>query len=245
MNESPVVSVVLPAFNEENLIAGTLASLDAFLAERFARYEIIVVDDGSCDQTAKIVRRWRPSGKAQLRLLVNEINLGKGYAIQRGVLSSRAPFIVFMDADLPYRLEAIDLFLQALQNGCDLAIGSRVLAGSHVEGVPPLRFVAGQIFSWLVQALLFRGLPDTQCGFKAFTAQAAREIFSRLTIRGFGFDVEALYLARKFGFKIQAVPVQMTTTYRRDSRVRLPSDSLRMFLNLFQVRWNDLRGRYK
>lgn len=245
MNESPVISVVLPAFNEENLIAGTLASLDAFLAERFARYEIIVVDDGSCDQTAEVVRRWRPSGSAQLRLLVNEVNLGKGYAIQRGVLSGRAPFIVFMDADLPYRLEAIDLFLQALQNGSDLAVGSRVLAGSHVEGVPRLRFVAGQIFSWLVQALLFRGLPDTQCGFKAFTAQAAGEIFPRLTIRGFGFDVEALYLARKFGFKIQAVPVQMTAAYRRDSRVRLLRDSLRMFLNLFQVRWNDLRGHYK
>jgi dolichyl-phosphate beta-glucosyltransferase len=245
MNELPAVSVVLPAFNEENLIAGTLASLDAFLAHRFARYEIIVVDDGSSDQTAEIVKSWRAAPTAQIHLLVNEGNMGKGYAIRRGVLASQAPVIIFMDADLPYRLEAIDLFLQALHNGYDLAVGSRVLAGSHVEGVPRLRFIAGQVFSWLVQALLFRGLPDTQCGFKAFTARAASEIFPRLTIRGFGFDVEMLYLARKLGFRIQPVPVQMTETYRRDSRVRLLCDSLKMFLDLFRVRWNDLRGRYK
>ncbi len=245
MNKSLVVSVVLPAFNEENLIAGTLASLDAFLAARFAHYEIIVVDDGSSDRTAEVIKSWHAGPGAVVRLLVNEVNFGKGYAIRRGVLASQAPFVIFMDADLPYRLEAIDIFLQALQSGSDLAIGSRVLAGSHVEGVPRLRFIAGQIFSWLVQALLFRGLPDTQCGFKAFTAAAAGQIFPRLTIDGFGFDVEMLYLARKFGFRIQPVPVQMTETYRRDSRVRLVRDSLKMFLDLFRVRWNDLRGRYK
>lgn len=244
MSDLPEVSITLPAYNEQSLIAGTLASLDAFLAERFARYEIIVVDDGSSDQTAEIVRRWQAGPGAQVHILVNDANYGKGYSIQRGMLQCTGQMIVFMDADLPYELEAIVSFRQALQNGSDLAIGSRVLPGSHIEGVPALRFAAGQIFSWLVQALLFRGLPDTQCGFKAFTAQAARQIFPYLTITGFGFDVELLYLARKFGFKIQPVPVRMADDYRRDSRVRLVRDSLRMFLDLFRVRWNDLRGRY-
>lgn len=244
MSELPEVSVVLPAYNEQSLIVSTLTSLDAFLADRFARYEIILVDDGSSDQTVEIARRWQAGPGAQVHILANNANLGKGYSIRRGMLQSRGHFAIFMDADSPYELDAIDGFLGALQNGSDLAVGSRVLPGSHVDGVPALRFAAGQVFSWLVQALLFRGLPDTQCGFKAFTAQAAGKIFPRITIPGFGFDVELLYLARKFGYKIQPVPVRMADEYRRDSRVRLVRDSSRMFLDLFLVRWNDLRGRY-
>lgn len=244
MSDVPEISVVLPAFNEESLIAGTLTGLTTFLGERFLRYEILVVDDGSSDRTGDVVKAWQSANRAPVRLLVNPINCGKGCAIRRGMLQAGGRYRLFMDADLPYRLSALDDFLQALESGNDVAVGSRVLPGSQVNGVPPLRFVAGQVFSWLVQAVLFRGLPDTQCGFKAFTAQAVARIFPRLTIDGFGFDVEALYLARKFGFRIQPVPVQTTETYRRDSRVRLGRDSLRMFTDLFRVRWNDLRGRY-
>lgn len=106
-----------------------------------------------------------------------------------------------------------------------------------------LRYVAGQIFSWMVQAVLFRGLPDTQCGFKGFRADAAKEIFRRLTIGGFGFDVEMLFIARKRNYAIQPVPVHMIE-HRQRSRVRLMTDSLKMFANLFMVRWNDLQGKY-
>jgi dolichyl-phosphate beta-glucosyltransferase len=241
---APEISIIIPAYNEEDLIASTLDSLQTYLSPRSESYEIIVVDDGSQDKTVEAVRHWQTCHQMELRLMANLENRGKGFAIKQGVLECRGQFVVFMDADLPYELEAIDGFLKALQNGCDLAVGSRVLPGSQVRGVPLLRYASGQIFSWLVQAVLFQGLPDTQCGFKSFKAAAAKEIFRRLTIDGFGFDVEMLYVARKLRFAIQPVAVRMID-HRQRSRVRLLNDSLKMFANLFMVRWNDVQGKYK
>jgi dolichyl-phosphate beta-glucosyltransferase len=240
---SPVLSVIIPAYNEETLIASTLNCLNSFLSRRPESYELIVVDDGSQDRTVERVQEWHVKNQADLSVLVNSQNMGKGFSIRRGVLESRGTYIIFIDADLPYQLNAIDGFLAALQNGCDLAVGSRVLPGSQVKGVPLLRFIAGQIFSWMVQAVLLTGIPDTQCGFKSFTAVAAREVFRRVTIGGFGFDVEMLFIARKLRFKIRPVPVQMIE-HRQRSRVRLMADSLKMFTNLFTVRLNDLQGKY-
>jgi dolichyl-phosphate beta-glucosyltransferase len=237
------LSVIIPAFNEESLIVSTLDCLHSYLSARPQSFEILVVDDGSQDKTVELVRQLQKRHE-RLRLLSNPQNVGKGFSIQRGVLESRGQIIIFTDADLPYKLDAIDGFLQALQSGCELAIGSRVLPGSEVKGVPMLRYAAGQIFSWMVQAVLFQGLPDTQCGFKSFKAQAAKEIFRRLTIGGFGFDVEMLFIARKRKYAIQPVPVHMIE-HRQRSRVRLMSDSLKMFANLFMVRWNDLQGKYE
>jgi dolichyl-phosphate beta-glucosyltransferase len=241
---SPILSIIIPAYNEEALIGATLEGLQTYLSPRAEQYEIIVVDDGSQDTTTEVVKRWQECNQVELRLLVNSQNKGKGFSVRRGVLESRGQFIVFIDADLPYELDAIDGFLKALQNGCDLAIGSRVLPGSQVKGVPLMRYASGQIFSWMVQAVLFQGLPDTQCGFKSFKAAAAQEIFRRLTIDGFGFDVEMLYVARKQKLSIRPVPVRMIE-HRHRSRVRLLIDSLKMFANLFMVRWNDAQGKYK
>lgn len=240
---TPVLSVIIPAYNEETLIASTLDCLNSYLSRRPESYELIVVDDGSQDRTVERVQDWHVKNQADLSLLVNSQNMGKGFSIRRGVMESHGTYILFIDADLPYQLNAIDGFLTALQNGCDLAVGSRVLPGSEVKGVPLLRYIAGQIFSWMVQAVLVTGIPDTQCGFKSFTAVAAREVFRRVTIGGFGFDVEMLFIARKLRFKIQPVPVQMIE-HRQRSRVRLIADSLKMFTNLFTVRLNDLHGKY-
>jgi dolichyl-phosphate beta-glucosyltransferase len=241
---APDLSIIIPAFNEEALIVSTLDGLRTYLDARPESYEILVVDDGSRDQTTERVRQWQACTNVDLRVLVNPQNAGKGFSIRRGVLESRGQFIIFIDADLPYKLEAIDKFLQALRSGSDLAVGSRVLPGSQVKGVPVIRYFSGQIFSLMVQTVLFAGLPDTQCGFKSFRAEAAKEIFRRLTIPGFGFDVEMLFVARKRKFAIQPVAVQMID-HRQRSRVRLIVDSFKMFANLFMVRWNDLRGRYK
>jgi len=240
---TPELSIIIPAYNEEALIVSTLDCLQAYLSARPEPYEIIVVDDGSQDKTAQAVQNWQKN-QSDVHLLVNQRNMGKGFSIQRGVLESRGQLIIFTDADLPYELDAIEGFLQALRHGCDLAIGSRVLPGSAVKGVPMLRYIAGQVFSWMVQAVLFQGLPDTQCGFKAFRAEAAKEIFRHITIGGFGFDVEMLFIARKRKFAIRPVPVQMIE-HRQRSRVRLVTDSFRMFANLFMVRWNDLQGKYE
>ncbi len=241
---SPELSIIIPAYNEEALIVSTLEGLQTYLSTRPEQYEIIVIDDGSQDKTTELVELWQQCNQVELRLLVNAQNMGKGFSIQRGVLESRGQFIIFIDADLPYELQAIDEFLKALRNGCDLAVGSRVLPGSQVKGVPVLRYVSGQIFSWMVQAVLFRGLPDTQCGFKSFRSGAAKEIFRRLTIGGFGFDVEMLYIARKLKLAVRPVAVRMID-HRHRSRVRLIIDSFKMFANLFMVRWNDVQGKYK
>jgi dolichyl-phosphate beta-glucosyltransferase len=241
---SPELSILIPAYNEEALIVSTLECLYSYLSARPDRYEIIVIDDGSQDKTADAVQNWQQKNEVDLHLLVSGQNMGKGFSIQRGVMESRGDYLIFIDADLPYELRAIDDFLKALRDGCDLAVGSRVLPGSQVRGVPFLRYVAGQVFSWMVQAVLFTGLPDTQCGFKSFRSEAAREIFRRVTIGGFGFDVEMLFIARKLKFTVQPVAVQMIE-HRQRSRVRLFVDSFKMFANLFMVRWNDLQGKYK
>jgi dolichyl-phosphate beta-glucosyltransferase len=238
------ISIVVPAYNEEALIQSTLNGLASYLRTRHESFEIVVVDDGSQDRTVKLVDEWQRSNHVTLKLVNNPVNKGKGFSIRRGVQESCGRFILFMDADLPYELGAIDDFLLALREGHDLAVGSRVLPSSSVRGVSTIRFLAGQVFSWLEQAVLATGLADTQCGFKAFNATAAREIFRRVTIDGFGFDVEMIYIARKLKYSIQPVAVQMIDRHRT-SRVRLLEDSVKMFVNLFTVRWLDRQGKYK
>jgi len=237
------LSLIIPAYNEERLMASTLQVLEKYLEAHHPDYEILVVDDGSRDGTGKVVEEIA-SAQPRLRLLSQPHNLGKGYAIQRGVLESRGDLILFMDADLPYQLDAVDTMLEALHASHPVVIGSRHLEGSEIREVPPLRFFAGQAFSLLVGLLMFPGIHDTQCGLKGFRAEAGRNIFQRLTIGKFGFDVEVLYIARKLGYTILPVPVRMTG-FRYDSRVNVLRDSGRMFLDLFRIRWNDLCGRYR
>ncbi len=241
--KTPELSVIVPAYNEEQLIVHTLNGLYSYMKTRPESYEIVVVDDGSLDRTVPCVNDWQKQTQADVRLLENEVNRGKGYSVRRGVMESRGQYIFFIDADLPYELHAIDGFLDALRNGFDLAVGSRVLPGSEVKGVPAIRYVAGQVFSWLERFVLSTGTADTQCGFKAFTSAAAKNIFHRLTIDGFGFDVELFFVAQKYKYRIQPVAVQMIDRHR-ESRVRLFSDSLEMLLNLFMVRWQDWQGKY-
>lgn len=241
--KTPQISIVVPAYNEEQLIVHTLDGLQSYLKTRAESYEIVVVDDGSRDRTVACVQEWHRRSQVDIQLLLNEGNKGKGFSVRRGVLASRGDYIFFIDADLPYELQAIDGFLHALRNGYDLAVGSRVLPGSAVKGVPAVRYIAGQVFSWLERFVLATGTADTQCGFKGFTSAAAKNIFRKLTIDGFGFDVELFFVAQKFKYRIQPVAVQMIDRHRQ-SRVRLFSDSLEMLLNLFMVRWLDWQGKY-
>ena len=241
--KTPELSIVVPAYNEETLIVQTLDGLQSYMKTRPEPYEIVVVDDGSRDRTVACVQRWNEHNQVDMQLLVNEGNQGKGFSVRRGVLASRGEYIFFIDADLPYELHAIENFLNALRNGYDLAVGSRVLPGSEVKGVPVIRYIAGQVFSWLERFVLSTGTADTQCGFKGFASEAGKNIFRRLTIDGFGFDVELFFVAQKFKYRIQPVAVQMIDRHRQ-SRVRLFSDSLEMLLNLFMVRWQDWQGKY-
>jgi dolichyl-phosphate beta-glucosyltransferase len=237
------ITFIIPAFNEEKLIGSSIDQLLRWLFLRNLKAEIIIVDDGSTDLTAQIVAQYQ-SGYPQIILLCNEQNRGKGYSVRRAVLQSSGDIIIFMDADLPYAFESIERIIDTLNMGAQVAIGSRVSPESELQDkVPLIRSIAGLIFSLFIRLLLFSGIPDTQCGLKGFRNKEAYEIFKRITIERFGFDVEVLYLARCLGFEIQPVPVKLVFS-RRESRVQLLEDSTHMLFDLLRIRYNDYKGKY-
>jgi glycosyltransferase involved in cell wall biosynthesis len=239
----PSLTLIIPAFNEEALIEASLNELLRQVSSRYIKAEIIVVDDGSQDLTTQIVTQHQ-SRYPQIILLRNERNRGKGYSVRRAVLQSSGEIIVFMDADLPYDFESVQLIVDTINSGAQVAIGSRVLPESKlIDKTSLIRSLAGQVFSLLIRLFLFSGISDTQCGLKGFRNKEAQEIFSRITIERFGFDVELLYLARRLRYKIQPVPVKLVFS-RRDSRVKLINDSIYMLFDLLRIRINDYQGKY-
>jgi dolichyl-phosphate beta-glucosyltransferase len=239
----PSLTLIIPAFNEEKLIGLSLEKLLSHLTVHNMQAEIIIVDDGSTDQTAQIVTQYR-SRYPQLILLKNECNRGKGYSIRRAVMQSSGEIIIFMDADLSYDFESVQLIIDTIKKGAQLAIGSRVLPESQrIDQTPLVRALAGQIYSLLIQLFMFSGIPDTQCGLKGFRNKEAHNLFEQITIDGFGFDVEILYLAKRLQYKIQPVPVKLVFS-RPDSRVRLFKDSIHMLFDLLRIRLNAHQGKY-
>ncbi|HEY59391.1 MAG TPA: glycosyltransferase [Anaerolineae bacterium] len=245
VRQLPELSVIIPVYNEQELIGLTLESLFSYMAKNYGLCEVVIVDDGSTDSTIEIVKQVDkpPTGKVAFRILLNEVNRGKGFSLRRGMLAAKGAVRIFIDADMPFELDAMTNIYHKVSTGCPIVVGARDLPGSTLVSVPFMRFLAGQIFSLLVQLFVFRGVRDTQCGLKGFDKKAATEVFKRTTIDDFGIDVELLFIARKLGFVIERVPVRMTG-FRGDSRVNLLYDSIKMFLELLLIRWNDLRGLY-
>lgn len=237
----PALSIVIPAYNEEQRLPGTLETIRAWLDAQKIDGEVIVVADGSRDATPQIVEA-RAAQWPALRLLSNEQNRGKGYCVRRGMLEARAGVALFTDADLSAPMEEAGKLLAALE-GFDVAIGSRAVDRGLIEvHQSRLREWAGICFNFAVRLLTGLPIVDTQCGFKAFRRERARIIFEQQRIEGFGFDPEILFLARRHGLTICEVPVRWANDPR--SKVRVLRDGLRMVLDLFLIRWNALRGRY-
>ncbi len=236
MEHTPDLSVVIPAYNEAVRLPRALERIRGFVAGRGLGYEIVVVDDGSADGTARVAR------SAGARLLVNERNRGKGHSVRRGMLEAGGALRLMTDADLSTPIEDYDKLHRAIAAGADIAIGSRATAGAAVEihqGI--FRETAGRGFNLLVRALLLPGLHDTQCGFKLFTAAAARSAFEPVTQDGFAFDVEALVAARRRGLGIAEIGV----TWRNDAASRVGMGSgARAFADLWRIRRNLRRGLY-
>jgi dolichyl-phosphate beta-glucosyltransferase len=236
------LSIVIPAYNEEQRLGVTLESVLAYTIRQPYSAEIIVVDDGSEDATARVAAPFC-NHKSRVRLLRNRRNRGKGFSVRRGLLHARGAYLLFSDADLSTPIEEVEKLLAALRGGCDIAIGSRALPESRVEvRQPRYRESMGRLFNILVQALVLQGIQDTQCGFKCFTREAALGICHLMTRDRFVFDVEMLYLARVSGYRIGEVPIVWRNSPQ--TRVHVVRDSAAMFADLLAIRWNHLRGRY-
>ena len=234
------VSVVVPAYNEEERIARTLGELRGVLEEMGKSWEIVAVDDGSADGTAREITRVT-DGDERVRLLALP-HKGKGATVKAGMLAALGRSRLFADADLSLAAKGLRSFFDAEGRPlADVVIASREASGAQRIDEPAFRHLIGKGFNLWVKAMVIRGIDDTQCGFKLFTKQAAEAVFSALTIEGFGFDVEAMYLARRFGFSIIQLPV--VWRHFPDSRVGLAGGA-GGFADVLRVRLNIAMGRY-
>jgi dolichyl-phosphate beta-glucosyltransferase len=235
-------SIIIPAYNESQRIAASLDKIIAFTTEQHWLTEILVVNDGSRDNTADIVREYAKF-HSQVRLLENPGNRGKGYTVRHGMSQATGEILLFTDADLSSPIQESRKLFAAIQAGADVAIGSRWLqAELQTERQPFHRQVFGRIFNLLLRIILGLKYKDTQCGFKAFTRQAAQTLFPRQRIERWGFDPELLFLSLKYGLAIAEVPVEWAHDDR--SKINPVVDGFKMFTEMLRVRWADLTGKY-
>ena len=247
-HKRPYISLVIPAYNEEERLGSTLKEAALFLRDLGIAFEIIIINDGSEDATGAIAGDFCRLGRGRdaeaRRLISYPLNQGKGFAVRQGVEHARGQYLLICDADGSIPPSEVEKLLPFARKGYGLVVGSRAVPG--VRGLvdqPLVRRILGRFFNLLVASLVSRMVSDTQCGFKLLEARAARKIFSLTTIKGFAFDVEVLYLASKMGLAVKEVPVRCTSFKR--SRVNLFSDSWRMFCDLLKIRLNIWRGVYR
>ena len=233
----PYLSIVVPAYNEEQRLGATLKRMLAYFDSQSYSFEILVVDDGSTDGTCSLVENIAGC-RPQVRLLQYEKNQGKGHAVRYGMLRAVGDRVLFSDADLATPIEEVEKLLARLDNdGCDIAIGSRDVPGSQlVQRQPGLREFSGRAFNKLVQLLAVPGIHDTQCGFKLFTQAACRKVFSRCQVNDWAFDVEALHIAvRLLGLRVQEVPIRWS--HQDGSKIHPLKDGIRMVRTVFRIRF--------
>jgi len=238
----PSFSIIIPAYNEGARVGATLERVLAYVDEQGWDAEVIAVDDGSRDDTAETIGRYAQKN-SRLRLLQNPGNRGKGYSIRNGMLHAEGAIMLFSDADLSSPIEEAGKLFAAIGEGADIAIGSRWLCSAvQTQRQSAFRQLLGRIFNLSLRIILGLNFKDTQCGFKAFTRRAAQTIFPLQTIERWGFDAELLYLARKFGLKVEEVPV--IWAHSEGTRINPLRDGIKMFVETLKIRWNGMSGKY-
>ncbi len=236
-------SIIIPAYNESERLAVSLPKVLDYVGKRQLPSEIIVVNDGSSDDTANVVRRFMTM-HPDVRLVENPGNRGKGYSVRNGMLQAQGDVMLFTDADLSSPIYEADKLLTAIDQGADVAIGSRWLnAELQTERQPWHRQLYGRLFNLALRLVLGLNYRDTQCGFKAFTRHAAHTIFTRQRVERWGFDPELLFLANKFKLRTVEVPVEWAHDHR--SKISPVRDGLKMGVEMLAVRWNEMRGLYE
>ena len=239
---APRLSIVIPAYNEEKRLPPTLAAVVAWIGEQDFPCEVVVVDDGSRDRTADAARA--ALAGVDHRVLLHATNMGKGAGLATGMTAARGEIVLMTDADLSTPIEEVGRFLEAHAQGVPVVIGTRKSAGASVlRRQSPVRERMGRVFTLLSNVLVCPGITDFTCGFKSFRADACAEIFSRLRERGWAYDTEVLYLARRLGHEVREIPVRWTND--PSTRVRLVRDAIGSFAGLVRIRWRALAGRYR
>ncbi len=236
-------SIIIPAYNESERLAISLPKVRDYVDRNGLQAEIIVVNDGSTDTTAEVVRRFALL-HPDVRLLENPGNRGKGYSVRNGMLNAHGDVMLFTDADLSSPISEASKLFQAIDQGAQIAIGSRWLQSElQTERQPWFRQLYGRLFNLALRIVLGLKYRDTQCGFKAFERDAAQTIFSRQRVERWGFDPELLFMANKFKLRTVEVPVEWAHDHR--SKISPLLDGIKMGLEMLCVRWNDLRGLYR
>jgi len=236
-------SIVIPAYNESARITASLDKILAYIAENNWQAEVLVVNDGSRDNTAEIIRQYTQRSPI-VRLIENPGNRGKGYSVRNGMLQARGDIQFFSDADLSSPIYESARLIRELEKGADVAFGSRWLeADTQTQRQSILRQVAGRVYNLLLRVILGLNYKDTQCGMKAFKREAAQKIVTRQKSERGGFDPELLFIARKFGMKMVEVPVEWAHDDR--SKINPIVDGFKMFIEMLKIRWNGVTGRYE
>lgn len=242
MNREIYLSVIIPAYNEEKSIQSTLLKVDDFLCGQKYGYEIIVIDDGSKDETYKIVRNIENRVR-NLTVLKNKKNLGKGYSVRKGMLAAKGKFRLFMDADNSTSINQIKNFIPFLEEGYEAVIGDRSLRESVIlKNQPAYKQILGNIGNIFVKVLTVSGINDTQCGFKCFSDRFVEKVFPGLVINRWGFDMEILAIADKFGYRIKTVPIVWKNGGKSNVH---PKDYFFTLLELFKIKINIIRKKYE
>jgi glycosyltransferase involved in cell wall biosynthesis len=242
MSSAPTLSIIIPAYNESARIGHALEQVLACVHERSWPAEVIVVNDGSRDNTAEIVRRFAERDPI-VRMIENPVNRGKGFSVRNGMLHAAGEVLMFTDADLSSPMEETERLLAAIREGADIAIGSRWLdKGRQTKHQPWYRQMFGRCFNAVTRLVMGLPFADTQCGFKAFRRDAAYTVFQLQRIERWGFDPEILFIALKRGYVVREVPV----TWGHDARSQLSylKDGIKMLEELVYIRWNALTGVY-
>lgn len=228
------LSLIIPAFNEGDRMASTLETVEAYLRSLGRPFEIIAVDDGSGNGTLQVMRNYAGCSEA-VRVISYEQNRGKGYAVRRGMLASHGEYVAFTDADLSAPIDELDKLIAAVEQGSDIAIGSRAVRGSELLiHQPKYRELGGRALNAIIRALAVRGIHDTQCGLKLFRGDSARRIFEQCFIDGWGFDIEVLYLARCLGLSIAEIPVKWA--HSADSKIHPFLAGFQVLRDIYRIR---------
>lgn len=244
MQSGIYLSVIIPAYNEEKYVAGTIMDISRYLSRQDYKSEIIVINDGSKDKTAERIKETQAT-VYNLKFIDNAKNQGKGAVVKQGMLAAKGDYKIYLDADNAISIEQIDKFWPYIKEGYDVVIGSIEVQGAvKEEEYAPYRVILGKLSKYLIRALTIWGIRDTQRAFKLFTAEAAEKIFPRQTIKRWGFDIEILVIAKRLGYKIKELPVKWINPTAKGKGVSF-AGYFNTLKELFQIKLNSLRGKYK